>query len=517
MALPIRETNIDHNGNELPADVFACVRKDNGEIVSFKVRWREEDEDGIRRQPSKSFSARKHGSLDRALEAAITFLAGAKEAVRVDGSIARPDTAAAMTIEEVFREWVVNRGTEIQEETADRVVRLWDREIASRPIARVRVDRLSQDASILTRFQDGLKAEGMKPSKRRELLKWMRAVLRWWRRRHPNALTIELTGLFQLPQQKKTRLAYAADAIGLERIIEAVLKRPARNDLLPLRDAAFVAALGYTVASRPSEWRQSVTWDDLFEPPADTGIGTVELQQTSLDDDLEVISGLKTGAHVALLLANAWDRILIYREALEDRYGPQPGNGLVFQVLGEDGPVWATPNDGGDLAPLATSRNDYVRWTARVWRPARTIAAQAPDAPAGLGRMTFYDCRHTAISMALHSTLVVGPHGMNLHPLSQWAAHDIQTLQRYYAHLIARYHGQPPIDIVAEGRRARATVEASSFDPAEPAAPQREAQRRRKTRAAAGRKRQAQKQERRNQDGHVAAPPGARPFQSASP
>lgn len=423
-----------------------------------------------------------------------TFLAGAQEAVKVDGSVARSDTAAAMTVEEVFREWVVNRRAEIQGETAERVVRLWDREIATRPIARVRLDRLSQDASILTRFQDALRTEGMKPSKRREVLKWLRAVLRWGRHRHPNALTIELSGLFQLPKQKKTRLAYAADAVGLERIIEAVLKRPARDDLLPLRDAAFVAAMGYTVASRPSEWRQSVTWDDLFEPPSDTGIGTVELQQASLDDELEVISGLKTGAHVALLPVNAWDRILVYREALEDRFGPQSGNGLVFQVLDEDGPVWITAGDGGDLVPLAMNKNDYVRWTARVWRPARTVAAQAPDAPAGLGGMTFYDCRHSAISIALHSTLVVGPHGMNLHPLAQWAGHDIPTLQRYYAHMIARYHGQPPIDIVAEGRRARAAVEARPFAPDERAAPQREAQRRRRARAAAERGRQRQKQ-----------------------
>jgi hypothetical protein len=497
MAIPIREIKVDHNGADLPKDVFACARKDSGEVVSYKVRWREEDEDGIERHPSKSFSVRKHGSPDRALEAATSFLAGARQAVRLDGSLARPDTAGAMTIEELFQEWVVNRGVEIQEATAEGVVRLWDREIATRSIARVRLDRLSQDASILTRFQDTLRSEGMGPSKRREILKWLRAVLRWGRHRHPNAITVELSGLFQLPKVKRTRLAYAADAIGVERIIEAILKRPARDDLLPLRDAAFVAALSYTVASRPSEWRQSVTWDDLFEPSQDTGIGTVELQQTNLDGDIEVVSGLKTGAHVALLLQNAWDRIQVYRRALEDRFGPQPGDGLVFQVLGEDGPAWAKPDGGRDLVPLAMSKNDYNRWTARVWRPARTIAAQAPDAPAGLGQMTFYDCRHTAISLALHSNLVVGPHGMNLHPLAQWAGHDIQTLQRHYAHMIARYYGQPPINIVAEGKRAHTAVEAAPFDPDEQAAPQREAQRGRRKRAAAERRRQVRKRRQR--------------------
>lgn len=492
MAIPIRETKIDHHGNELPEDVFACARKDSGTVISFKVRWREEDEDGILRHPSKSFSGRKCGSLDRALAAATAFLTGAQEAVRIDGSVARADTAGAMTIEEVFQEWVVGHGPELQEETADAVVRLWDREIATRPIARVRVERLSQDPSILTRFQDALKKEGMGPAKRREVLKWLRAVLRWFRRKHPNALTIELAGVFELPRYKKTQLAYAADAVGLERIIEAALNRPARDDLLPLRDAAFVAALGFTVASRPSEWRRSVVWDSLFAPPTDSDLGTVELQQTSLENEVEVVSGLKTGAHVALLLPNAWDRIARYREVLEDRYGPQPGNGLVFQALGDEGPVWISPPDGaGPAVPLAMSKNDYTRWTARVWRPARAIAAQAPDAPRGLAKMRFYDCRHTAISMALHSTLVVGPHGMNLHPLSQWAAHDIQTLQRYYAHMIARYHGQPPIDIVAEGKRARQVVEAAPFEGGDWTGSQRDAQRRRRARAKADGKEQA--------------------------
>ncbi len=494
MALPIREIGTDHHGKELPPGVFACARKDNGEIVSFKVRWREEDENGIRRQASKSFSERKAGSLDRALEEAVAFLAGAREAVKVDGSVAKPDTSGAMTTEEGFREWITNHGPELSQGYAEKSVRLWDREIATRPLARVRLDRISQDPATLTRFQDALVAEGMGASKRREILKLLRSVLRWLRHRHPNALTVELSGLIQLPkQQGRKRLAYAADATGLERIIEAVLARPARDDLLPLRDAALVAALGFTVASRPSEWRHSVAWENVFAPQDDSGMGTVELQRARLADP-EVIEGLKTGAHVALLLPNAWDRIASYRAALEDRYGPQPDHGLVFQVLDHgEGPVWITPPDGGEPVPLAMNDDAYKRWIARVWVPARAAAGQAPDAPDGLSNMTFYECRHTAISMALHSDLVVGPHGMNLHPLAGWAGHDIETLQRYYRHLIARYHGQPPIDIAAECKRARAEVEENPFKPDKRSAPQRTAQRRRRSRAAKERERQGRK------------------------
>jgi hypothetical protein len=98
MALKWREIGTDHHNNELPDGISATARKDDGAIIGYRVRWWEEDEDGIKRQPSKSFSARKFGgSLDRALEAAIAFLAGAREAVKVDGGVAREDTASAMT------------------------------------------------------------------------------------------------------------------------------------------------------------------------------------------------------------------------------------------------------------------------------------------------------------------------------------------------------------------------------------------------------------------------------------
>ena len=97
--------------------------------------------------------------------------------------------------------------------------------------------------------------------------------------------------------------------------------------------------------------------------------------------------------------------------------------------------------------------------------------------------MVFYDCRHTAISLALHSTLVMGPAGMNLHPLAGWAGHDVATLQSYYSHLIARYVGRPPIDLVAECRRARAAVAASPFVSNNCEGPQREEQRRRRQRS----------------------------------
>jgi hypothetical protein len=75
--------------------------------------------------------------------------------------------------------------------------------------------------------------------------------------------------------------------------------------------------------------------------------------------------------------------------------------------------------------------------------------------------------------------------GMNLHTLASYAGHDVPTMQRYYAHVIARYRDAAPIDLEAECRAARATVRTEPFKSAErPPSPQREAQRRRRARAA---------------------------------
>jgi hypothetical protein len=220
---------------------------------------------------------------------------------------------------------------------------------------------------------------------------------------------------------------------------------------------------------------------------ADVYDRTVEFQRADgfaggnhddMKDDLG--EGLKTGARAALLFDNAHERLLTYRSELETRYGPQPDHGLVFQRLEQKGPQWA--DDGG---PLPWSTDAYKRWTARVWRPAREQAARAPDAAKGSAAMRFYDLRHTAISMALHSTLVMTRHGMNLHNLAAWTGHDVQTLQRRYSHIIARYRGAKPIDLEREFARARATVEQRPFKPAEETpGPQRAAQQRRRARRA---------------------------------
>lgn len=125
-------------------------------------------------------------------------------------------------------------------------------------------------------------------------------------------------------------------------------------------------------------------------------------------------------------------------------------------MLSKQGPLWYE-----DGFPVEWSADHYKRWTARVWRPARKVAAQAPDTEDWIAALTFYELRHSAISMALHSTLVMTKDGMNLHTLASYAGHDVQTMQRYYSHVIARYRNSQPIDLERECEAARLNVGAA--------------------------------------------------------
>jgi integrase len=477
MASSLSESRLDHRGEPLPDGVYALVGP-NGDVVSYKARWRERDDGGVQRQRSKSFSRRDTGSLERARAAAVAHREGAREIVRAGDTVLRTDRSARILLGDLFKEWITHHAApHTGERYARDAVRTWDKHIEPR-LGRVKLGALADDPGVIVRFHEDLQQAGLAISARRASLALLRAVLRWGRRRYPRALVVDVSGLFQVPSAKRRRLIRAADPIAVERIIEAVLKRPNRDPLGPIRDAALVAAMGFTVAARPSEWLVSATWRDVRE-------GTVELQavQNELGEESDVEVGLKTGARVALLLPNAYERLIAYRRALEARFGKQPDNALVFQEVSKHGTLWYE-----DGFPVEWSADHYKRWTARVWRPARQVAAQAPDTEHWIAGLTFYELRHSAISTALHSTLVMTKDGMNLHALASYAGHDVQTMQRYYAHVIARYRNAQPIDLEADCQSARQRVETQPFEPAEtPAGPQLEAQRRRRARARSGR------------------------------
>src|SRR3954453_4034678 len=474
MATRLSESRVDHRGDPLPEGVYALLDAGGG-VVSYKDRWRELDANGVQRQRSKSYSPRQLGSLDRARTAAVQHRQGALELVRAGVSVLRTETSARLTLGELFKEWIAKHAARnTGERYARDSVRTWDHHIEPR-LGRVRLGAIADDPGIIVRFDEDLQTAGLAISARRASLALLRSVLRWGRRRYPRTLNVDVSGLFRVPSYKRRRLFRAADPVAVERIIEAVLNRPRRDPLAPIRDAALVAAMGFTVAARPSEWLASATWTDV-------GDRAVQLQavQNALGEESDVEVGLKTGARAALLLPNAYDRLIAYREALERRFGEQPDNALVFQVLSKDGPLWYE-----DGFPVGWSEDHYKRWTARVWRPGREVGAEAPDTEDWIAGLTFYELRHSAISTALHSTLTMTKDGMNLHTLASYAGHDAQPLQRYYAHVIARYRNARPVNLEAECTRARRQVSATPFAPPDtPPSPQREAQRRARARSA---------------------------------
>lgn len=266
----------DHRGKPLPAGIYLQRRGD--EARGYKIRWREATADGDQSQYSMSFSAKKCGSLDAALRQAkkrrrraiaIAARAESEEVVELSPD---EDPAARMSLTELFAEWRRWRAPAVSPLHRKRMRRYW-REISTRQLGEVKHERLSRDPALLVRFQDQLAAEKISAATRAEILKALRSVLRWGRRRHPTALNIELSNLFTIPRRQRRRLTFFTDAYGLERIIEAVRARPVRDEIHRFRDIALVAAMCFTVASRPSEWLYSARWRGLHE-------GSVDLQQS---------------------------------------------------------------------------------------------------------------------------------------------------------------------------------------------------------------------------------------------
>jgi hypothetical protein len=101
-------------------------------------------------QRSKSFSRREAGSLDLARPTAIAHRDGALEIVRAGDTVLRPDRAAGIVLGDLFED--------------------------------------PQQAHLAV-------------SARRASLALLRAVLRWGRRRYPRALSVDVSGLFQVPSR----------------------------------------------------------------------------------------------------------------------------------------------------------------------------------------------------------------------------------------------------------------------------------------------------------------------------
>src|SRR3954465_3048227 len=155
MASSFSESRVDHRGQPLPDGVYALVEP-NGDVVSYKARWRERDPNGVQRQRSKSFSRRDAGSLDRARAAAVAHRDRAREIVRAGDTVLRADRTAGILLGDLFKEWITPHAAP---NTGDRhrpaPVRTWDKHIEPR-LGRVKLGALADDPGIIVRFHEDL-------------------------------------------------------------------------------------------------------------------------------------------------------------------------------------------------------------------------------------------------------------------------------------------------------------------------------------------------------------------------
>jgi hypothetical protein len=96
--------------------------------------------------------------------------------------------------------------------------------------------------------------------------------------------------------------------------------------------------------------------------------------------------------------------------------------------------------------PMMQSENAHRDWTKRVFGPARnSVAAEHRKRWPDLGRTTPYDLgRHSFAALYLRGGWW---EGYKRQELASWLGHDVRTLERHYAGLIAEYQRDPkPID-----------------------------------------------------------------------
>lgn len=455
MPSKLTETSTDIDGAELPDGLYAVVDANTRRLSGYKVRWREKDEYGNRVQRSSSFSLRKHGDANTARSAAHAHLLHVSALVRSGDAVARPDAAAKLTLNDVHRLWIEKatddgRGDRHVEDYGD----LWEKHISER-IGKRTLAQIVDDPDLISQYALSLSGTGMSKHTQRKVIGSLNRALRLaeerWKRVVTRPLAIPLP-----PIPKSDQIAKVTTAVAIERVIEQVGRKRSWTEITTARNVALTSALAHTVASRPSEWLNSATWDS---------IGKRSVSFSRPDYVPKTSPGLKTGKRVSVLTPVARDRILAYKAMLEAEHGPQPGHGLVFAVLDPrtGAPLW----DG--VAPVRWKPNDWRRWTSRVWRPAQTAALGAPDvrradgfAPE-LASITAYNLRHTAITLALRSTLYQTAHGPDVYRLAQAAGHDATTLQRDYASWIAEYDDDDLFELDEHLEQARLQVERSPY------------------------------------------------------
>jgi hypothetical protein len=131
-------------------------------MVGFRLRWYEVDDDGSKRRPGKSFSARTYKSLDAALETAREYQDEIAPLLELGGLVPRPDARCTRTANDILQEWIVHHAPEVSYDYAQGLIKRWGRDVESRRLDRMSLERISADPGAFARFGDELVAAGFK-------------------------------------------------------------------------------------------------------------------------------------------------------------------------------------------------------------------------------------------------------------------------------------------------------------------------------------------------------------------
>jgi integrase len=196
-------------------------------------------------------------------------------------------------------------------------------------------------------------------------------------------------------------------------------------------------------ASHPSQWMLAELIAYSGARPQDAlavsygRIGTRRIVYAEKNVDGRIVAGSKTGAERArsvTLLASLRKDLLAFRLAA----GNPPEDALVLPQA--KGKPWRL--------------HDYKNWqrnavkSERSKRPASIFAAAATAI--GRSDATPYFLRHTYASLRL------AEQRLSLQEIAEEMGHTVEVLARTYAHVIADYRGQGPIDPEALINKARA-------------------------------------------------------------
>jgi integrase len=310
--------------------------------------------------------------------------------------------------------WPNHAGRRLSRHTLTAYSQVWNRNLLPR-VGHLELRQLTTPT--VQTLREALEADGLGPATVRKSLAVLQSICAHAVRK--GELTINPVSAVRKPAAKRATIIDPFTVDEVEALLGA------------LRDRA----------THPSQWMLAELIAYSGARPQDAlapsygRIGTRRIVYTEKNIDGRIVAGSKTGASRArsvTLLASLRKDLLAFRLAA----GNPPDDALVLPQA--EGKPWRL--------------HDYKNWqrnavkSERSRRPVSIFAAAATAI--GRSDATPYFLRHT------YASLLLAEQRLSLQEIAEEMGHTVEVLARTYAHVIAEYRGQGPIDPrLSSGRR----------------------------------------------------------------